>query len=163
MQLIETDVLGIVAKQREPAQKSKHNIQKSRKRDSVGNIAAKRRKTMLKSNYIQATSVTDESESEADEGQLNILVNVDVHAEMNASISNVHEIDTPTVSPSQKVVFSKRLMLETLEQKRIHDDIFAIEDGVEWQTVSKNLNRYRIKSEKKRPKASHSSVCVVRT
>lgn len=117
--------------EQQPAEKSKLKIRKSRKR--AIQMKAKHYKTEI----TQRKSVM--SESECEESELSVFVNVDVHAEMNAYGYDAHKIESPTLS--QITIFSKRLKRETPEQKRISDDIFAIEDDVDWKTVSKYVDQ----------------------
>ena len=46
---------------------------------------------------------------------------------------------------------SKRKLMATAEQKRLFDEMFTIEDHVDWKTVSKKLHQNRIKTEKTSP------------
>lgn len=78
-----------------------------------------------------------------------ITVIADVHAEMNANVPESRSAVSPTESQSNltmaKMAETKRL-LPTPEQKRLYDEIFAIEDNVDWKTVSNNLHQYRIET-----------------
>lgn len=144
-----------MTKQHMSAKKSKPKIKNLRKRasskpDSASQVKTKRRYTQI----TESKSMPDES--------ANILVNVDVHAEVNASVFNVDKVKIPNASPCEKIAFSKRLMLETSDQSRISNEIFAIQDSVDWKIVSKNLDQYRIKSEDHHT-ASHLTVSVVKT
>lgn len=146
----ENDVLGKMTTQHPSAKKSKP---KSRKRalpqsDSAIHVKSKYCKTEI----TQRKSVTDESKCKQDE--INILVNVDVHAEMNASVSDDHTIETPT--KSQITTYSKRFILEMPEQKRISDH------ADDWKTVSKNVDQQST-TDNKLNQTEDESICEIFT
>lgn len=84
-----------------------------------------------------------------------IVVNVDVHAEMDGNVPD-HSLDTldtlDTVNQSTMIdenPVTKKLLMATDNQRRAYDEMFSIEPGIPWRTASRNLHRYRI-NEKKR-------------
>lgn len=78
-----------------------------------------------------------------------ITVKVEVHAEMDATpIDQTGHIDTCSKSTMKSLV-------ATAKQKLEYEEIFAIEDGVNWRTVSKDLDRYRIRIKNEEKSTSH--------
>lgn len=83
-----------------------------------------------------------------------LTVSVEVHAELD--FEPIKFIDTEPLESLDKRHGKSKLM-ETIEQKRKSDEIFAIEDGIPWKIVSKNIERYRIKDRMSRTKYSSDS------
>lgn len=69
-----------------------------------------------------------------------MVVNVDVHSEMDSKPR------PPAPTPSK--LTSKPKRRQTIQSNLNPDEIFAIEDGVEWKKVAENLDFYRIKDHK---------------
>lgn len=77
--------------------------------------------------------------------------------------------DTNTATPSDSMIekaVTKTLLMANATESQSYDEILAIVDGVDWRTVSKNLDRYCIKAAVQLttgpvPIGPHSMVCVI--
>lgn len=71
--------------------------------------------------------------------KIDLVMNVDVLSEMDYK----PQAPTPTTSKLKR--------RQTFQSNLNFDEIFAIEDGVEWKKVAEDLDYYRIKDHKPHP------------
>lgn len=71
-----------------------------------------------------------------------IVVNYQVHATMDDDV-------VKCFTPDDEKPITKKPLMATAEQKCSYDELFQIEFDVDWRVASKNLHRYRLKTDNK--------------